>query len=281
MKGIFLFFVFQLVSCTLFTQATKFPRNLSNAIIVDSGNIRILYALNAVDITDSKTYDDLQQLEVGAYLSKYYSYFICKSDSSLTDWIIKHPNPKRYGHAVENPHFTWIQGKDKRWSEYYWSDYFKDFSQNVLSEYAWMPYLVPNYQYSEPLPVQDWIMHDDTLTVVGYLCQKVTCRFRGRDYTAWFTPEIPINNGPWKFGGLPGLILKVFDADKLYTFECVGIENLKQKYPIKMFPLDFYKPTKREKLLQLQKECHENYRKVIGNNEINSKKRTYHPLEIE
>jgi GLPGLI family protein len=190
-----------------------------------------------------------------------------------TDWNIKHPNPKRYGDAVENPHIIWgLQGKDRRWSEYYRSDYFKDFSKNELSEYAWMPYLVPNYHYSENMPVQDWIIHDDTLTVAGYLCQKATCRFRGRDYIAWFTPEIPINNGPWKFGGLPGLILKVFDVDKLYTFECTGIENHKQKYPIRMFPLDFYKPAKREKLLKLQKECHENYRKVIGN-EITSKKR--------
>lgn len=281
MKKIFSFCVFQLLVYLLFAQATKFPRNISNMNIVDSGNIRILYALNATDINNSKTYDDLQRLEIGTHLSKYYSLFIYSSDSLTTEWILNHPNPKKHGDAIENSHAVWVLGKDERWSEYYWSDYFKDFSKNVLSEYSRMPLYVPNYHYSENLPVQDWVIHDDTLTVVEYLCQKATCRFRGRDYTAWFTTEMPINNGPWKFGGLPGLILKIYDNDKLYTFECIGIENHKQKYYIRMFPIELYKPTKREKLLKLQKESHENYRRVIGNNETISKNRVYHALELE
>ncbi|MDR2651853.1 MAG: hypothetical protein LBC68_06010 [Prevotellaceae bacterium] len=34
--------------------------------------------------------------------------------------------------------------------------------------------------------------------------------------------DIPIDNGPWKFGGLPGM--KVYDNDKKFVFECIGIQ---------------------------------------------------------
>lgn len=54
---------------------------------------------------------------------------------------------------------------------------------------------------------------------------KATCTFRGREYTAWFCVDIPISNGPWKFGGLPGLILKVYDKDHLFVFESIEIEK--------------------------------------------------------
>jgi GLPGLI family protein len=87
------------------------------------------------------------------------------------------------------------------------------------------------YKYEETVDIS-WEIEPDTLTVLGYSCQKATATFRGRDYTAWFTTDIPVNNGPWKFGGLPGLILKVADAENHYVFECSGIELPKTKIPI-------------------------------------------------
>ncbi|MDR2651856.1 MAG: hypothetical protein LBC68_06025, partial [Prevotellaceae bacterium] len=78
---------------------------------VDSGNIRILYALNATDINNTDTYDDLQRLEIGTRLSKYYSYFIYKSDSLCTctkkDWIKKHP----FAQSIPNCRVS-VTGKD-------------------------------------------------------------------------------------------------------------------------------------------------------------------------
>ena len=65
--------------------APIYPRDISNMAVVDSGKIRILYALNAIDIKDQATYDDLQRLEIGKSVSKYYSYFIFNSDSLCTE----------------------------------------------------------------------------------------------------------------------------------------------------------------------------------------------------
>ena len=118
-----------------------------------------------------------------------------------------------------------------------------------------------NQQYSEIIPLQNWTILPDTLSVVGYVCQKATCSFRGRDFIAWFAMDLPVRDGPWKFGGLPGLILKVYDIDLLYTFECVKIEQ--GKFLIKQYDFSSYKKVKREKILQLQKKLNVNFIKVF------------------
>ncbi|WP_080902605.1 GLPGLI family protein [Parabacteroides sp. Marseille-P3160] len=229
--------------------------------VVDSGNIKVFYALNATDISDPETYDDLQCLEIGSHLSRYYSYYVYNSDSLVTDW--KKKNPTVQDNMV--PFQLGPKGKFQGWSEYLYSEYFKDFSKKELTEYARLPLRFDKYnaRYSEPLPVQDWVVGDETQTVAGYLCQKATCQFRGREYTAWFSMDIPVNNGPWKLGGLPGLILKAYDKDKLYSFECVGIENHKQKFPVKMNKaFGQYMKTDRKKLWKYKKEVQEDYIKV-------------------
>lgn len=59
----------------------------------------------------------------------------------------------------------------------------------------------------------NWEILDDSKQIGSFNTQKATTTFRGRDYTAWFTTEIPIGIGPWKFHGLPGLILEVQDDE--------------------------------------------------------------------
>lgn len=82
---------------------------------------------------------------------------------------------------------------------------------------------------AENIAPQDWQISTDTATVLGYLCTKATTTFRGRDYVVWFTQEIPINEGPWKLYGLPGLILKAEDTAGLFRFEAIGLTQPNDK----------------------------------------------------
>jgi GLPGLI family protein len=66
----------------------------------------------------------------------------------------------------------------------------------------------------EKLPVIKWLIINEFKIIDKIQCQKATSKFRGRNYTAWFSKEIPSYFGPMKFGQLPGLILEIYDDKK-------------------------------------------------------------------
>ncbi len=77
----------------------------------------------------------------------------------------------------------------------------------------------------------EWTLEKKTKNIIGYVCQKATMHYRGRNYTAYFTTEIPFNNGPWKFNGLPGLILEIKSDDNVFniTANKLQIKNVKSE----------------------------------------------------
>lgn len=66
--------------------------------------------------------------------------------------------------------------------------------------------------------------------------QKAETEIFGRKWTAWFTAEIPIQDGPYKFQGLPGLILKLSDKNETHAFELKGIAKIPEKQKLKTDP---------------------------------------------
>jgi len=76
------------------------------------------------------------------------------------------------------------------------------------------------YQENEPETIvfeyanlMDWELTDEKSEVLGYQCNKAKVHFRGRDYIAYFTTELPFKTAPWKFHGLPGVVLKIYTDD--------------------------------------------------------------------
>lgn len=74
-------------------------------------------------------------------------------------------------------------------------------------------------QYMEGSLNLDWELQNETKTIAGLTCSKAMTNYGGREYTAWYTTEIPISDGPYIFNGLPGLIVKVVDSKGWYDFE--------------------------------------------------------------
>lgn len=82
-----------------------------------------------------------------------------------------------------------------------------------------------------PLPVFNWKITNTTKNLLGYKCQLATLNYSGRNYNAWFSSSVPIQDGPWKFYGLPGLIFKISDTQNHYSFTLIEIKHENKKMP--------------------------------------------------
>ena len=234
-------------------------RGYDQRIVIDTASVRILYALNAKDIKDEDTYIDLGKLEVGRRVSKYSSEFVDLSDVEAVKW------KKETGHTGYVPKSFWMGGRPElheNWSELVFSDYI--IRGNQLKEYACFPLWAEreNSSYTEQWPLMRWTLADEQQTILGHRCQKATCQFRGRDFVAWFAADVPIKGGPWKFGGLPGCILKVYDVQKIYVWEAVAIER--GTYQIMQYPNKLYPKSTRKSVWQRQVKYNEDYWNAIG-----------------
>ena len=202
---------------------------------VDTAELECLYRLSFLkDTTGVVTTDDLMVLRMSRKSSIFFSDSSYRLDSLLCS---------DQGDALRNDIIVNGAGKyGKRIVSYCILKNFEDkqivHTDNVGGEH---------YEYQEALPSFDWQMTDETKKIWEYTCQKAVCDFRGRTYEAWFTAEIPLTDGPWKFNGLPGLILEVYDVQRHYSFVFVGLRA--GGAGISLLPY-IYTKTSREKYLK-------------------------------
>lgn len=84
-----------------------------------------------------------------------------------------------------------------------------------------------NIAYTEDLKL-NWKISNEKQKIGEYNTQKATAQYGGRTWTAWFSSDIPFQDGPYKFSGLPGLIVKIEDADKNYSWVLQGNKKIKE-----------------------------------------------------
>lgn len=95
------------------------------------------------------------------------------------------------------------------------------------------------YTVSEAMPLQRWQMGHETKKVGNYLYKKATAQFRGRTYTAWYTEELPVMGGPWKFDGLPGMIMEVASNDGYLSIKARTITRKAGSLPPAPYEINF------------------------------------------
>ena len=218
--------------------------------MIDRAHMKCLYRyVYTFDTLKNELRDDLLILQIGKEVSKCYSYYTFQCDS-----LRRTPD----GAKVWSELFRRATEKD---------GIYGDFPHVRMSTYVYKNYptgqmtitdriSLQDYCYVDSLHTQTWTMGDSTREVLGYTCQQATADFRGRRWTAWFTTDIPISDGPWKLGGLPGLILKAYDERQQHVFTAVGLERVKDE-PIIFNQQDGrnrrFEPTNRLEFLRMER----------------------------
>lgn len=214
---------------TVSAQSSAAGRDQALKRVIDTCVLRVDYLfVRAVDTVSKRHYRDHRRLEIGGRHTRDYSLFADRSDSLAYEAYLKNPDA-----GVDL--YGWLKPGERGFCEDYYMDYPH---KGVLT--ASLCIVNTEYRYSEPIPRIDWKLHDDsTRRILGYACQRATAEFRGRRWEVWFTPEIPFSRGPWKLGGLPGLILQASDETGLFGFEAMGVELGRN------LPIHIYDETKR------------------------------------
>lgn len=94
--------------------------------------------------------------------------------------------------------------------------------QNSASKYYFV--FRDSYKLTES-DILNWKIEKETTKKNNYTCQKATLNYKGRIWEAWFTQEIPIQEGPYIFKGLPGLIVYMKDTTNSYEFSFSGLKK--------------------------------------------------------
>lgn len=201
----------------------------------DKAFLRVVYAFTQKNYTreslSSRT--DTMALDIGFRLSEFYDMTAFAKDSlkkqvfqigrvkSLT--IIKNQqiaesviNDNQTGNGnvfLPNSYISFTIYKDRDEKQVYTLD--KGAETSVF--------------LNEEIYPQQWTIDSDTCRILNYLCYKATTKFRGREYEVYFAPEIPVNEGPWKLYGLPGLILAAKTTDGIFSFRALGIQEVNDK----------------------------------------------------
>lgn len=191
--------------------------------VVDTMYLFCQYKAQTIKLTAQKKVTDLIRLEIGKKVSKSYSYDTFQYDVWTQTPEYKDELIKGFNEAKKQGGKNWLQNLSLP-TPRETATVYKNYSKRKMTVFDRID--KTEYRYTDELNTQEWKLESDTMTIMGYLCYKAVCQWRGRDYEAWYTPDIPVSEGPLKFGGLPGLIMKVGDSLQEWGYEIEGLENV-------------------------------------------------------
>lgn len=113
------------------------------------------------------------------------------------------------------------------------------------------------FKWDEQLTEIKWDVTDSIKNILGYECFMASTEFHGRKWTVWFSPEIPVADGPWKLHGLSGLILEAVCDGAQYHFVADGIQYIENPY-YKVYSENNWETVTGNEFWNLRRSCLEN-----------------------
>ncbi|QBJ88106.1 GLPGLI family protein [Chryseobacterium gleum] len=197
------------------------------------------------------------------------------SDSLITDKIVFYLDIKDKESSFRSEKFRksdslrakqgWGYGFDMEYNNKQLYVYKKNGNNEVL-KYVFVPLSYNTYAISIEEEFH-WKIIDEKKKIGNYNCQKAEVKYGGRNWTAWFTNEIPLQQGPYVFYGLPGLIVKISDEKFDYDFELIQIRNFKWK---ELYTDKFQKKINWVDFQKLQKNYYTEPLSMINKSDIRS-----------
>ena len=102
------------------------------------------------------------------------------------------------------------------------------------------------YKVEQPMHMNWRLDTQKDTAILGYNCQKAYTSYAGRNWVAWYSQQIPLTDGPYKFNGLPGLILKISDTKKQHCFTLNSIKKASYIQTINLQTVSFVDITAEE-----------------------------------
>jgi len=229
MIRIFTFMFFIACGSVSFSQA--FPeipvRELEKAELV----VRYLLSYQQDSLNDQDIRDEEMVLQLGENVSKFYSHDSYLFRKTSREYAAKGLTQKFLG----NPDLRPPPGRFRY-------SIFKNFPLGKMTTADHLP--GDHFIYREELNALLWEIKADTTSFQGYPVQKAVTDYGGRAWVAWFTTEIPFRDGPYKFHGLPGLIVKIHDTQNHYVFELLSVEKPRELTTIDFLERNYIETTR-------------------------------------
>lgn len=211
MKKTFLFIIVMLLSVEAKSQMVTMA-DVSAGIgdSIDKVNYEVVYDLKAMvpSKTDTTKYNERMLLQIGSEKSAFFSYVAFQVDSMIQEQIKRGENVNI--NATANVSWKLYKNVPYKGKSSYLDRICND-----------------NFNVVENIETPSWnLIADSTRDILGYHCRLAETHFKGRLWLAWYAVDIPIDNGPWKLQGLPGLILEAYDSNCEYDFTAVGLSNV-------------------------------------------------------
>lgn len=241
MKKLFTFTFLLFVATSTFAQET----------VIDTVRYRFSYAIKGtLAETSKRQYDDELSVDIGDSVTYCYSRW--QRDN---DYLWK--KIKATGGSAND--FLAQQGPISLYNEEDIKHYPDNNKLTVITA------LYKDFIYTEDMPEMNWTLIPGDTVLLDNTCKKAACTFRGRTWYVWYALSIPIHDGPWKLGGLPGMILYAKDKKGQFSFECIEIKpNVNVPMEVNLKKAIKSTPLKVQKLKQLYESNYEAYSKAMG-----------------